>query len=42
VILTVNFLKPGNLQVFQGIGDGPQVPLGQVQVFRRRFQITVT
>ena len=28
-------------QAFQGTGDGAQMPLGQMQVFRRRFQIAV-
>jgi len=41
VVLTVHFLRARKLEALQGIDDGAQMPLRQMQVFRRRFQIAV-
>ncbi len=42
MVLTVDFLHAGNRQAFEGIDDGAQMALGQMQIFRCRFQITMT
>ena len=42
MVLTVDFLHAGKRQAFQGIGDGAQMAVGQMQVYRGLFQIAVT